>query len=207
MGIHRGFYIQCLSWEHFLKALLHRTMIARMIVHTNVCSRSPSTVNMPSDQMIKLLFVIDHSFYMGIQRIIYDQPFPHLYYCRQPMACLNSCTSNHLYKAFKIMKLKKKAPIDLLYCRSVLLTGSKSAHVKIILYLSDSADSLGISQCIISRFTFSRSGESITLVSRKDWRVAGELITILERASQVSFYTFCNIYNFVVLFNIWYFHS
>ncbi|XP_075125640.1 putative ATP-dependent RNA helicase DDX43 [Leptodactylus fuscus] len=29
-----------------------------------------------------------------------------------------------------------------------------------------------------------RSGESITLVSRKDWRVAGELITILERAKQ-----------------------
>ncbi|XP_066446585.1 probable ATP-dependent RNA helicase DDX43 [Eleutherodactylus coqui] len=29
-----------------------------------------------------------------------------------------------------------------------------------------------------------RSGESMTLVSRKDWRVAGELITILERASQ-----------------------
>ncbi|KAG8555409.1 hypothetical protein GDO81_017698 [Engystomops pustulosus] len=29
-----------------------------------------------------------------------------------------------------------------------------------------------------------RSGESITLVSRKDWRVAGELITILERANQ-----------------------
>ncbi|XP_075058720.1 putative ATP-dependent RNA helicase DDX43 [Mixophyes fleayi] len=29
-----------------------------------------------------------------------------------------------------------------------------------------------------------RSGESVTLVSRKDWRVAGELITILERANQ-----------------------
>ncbi|XP_063772881.1 probable ATP-dependent RNA helicase DDX43 isoform X2 [Pseudophryne corroboree] len=29
-----------------------------------------------------------------------------------------------------------------------------------------------------------RSGESVTLVSRKDWRVAGELITILERAHQ-----------------------
>ncbi|XP_056421847.1 probable ATP-dependent RNA helicase DDX43 [Hyla sarda] len=29
-----------------------------------------------------------------------------------------------------------------------------------------------------------RSGISVTLVSRKDWRVAGELITILERANQ-----------------------
>ncbi|KAM9316599.1 putative ATP-dependent RNA helicase DDX43 [Gastrophryne carolinensis] len=29
-----------------------------------------------------------------------------------------------------------------------------------------------------------RSGESITLVTRKDWRVAGELISILERANQ-----------------------
>ncbi|XP_075718146.1 putative ATP-dependent RNA helicase DDX43 [Rhinoderma darwinii] len=29
-----------------------------------------------------------------------------------------------------------------------------------------------------------RTGESITLVSRKDWRVSGELITILERANQ-----------------------
>ncbi|XP_018422857.1 PREDICTED: probable ATP-dependent RNA helicase DDX43 [Nanorana parkeri] len=29
-----------------------------------------------------------------------------------------------------------------------------------------------------------RSGESVTLVTRKDWRVAGELISILERANQ-----------------------
>ncbi len=30
-----------------------------------------------------------------------------------------------------------------------------------------------------------RSGESITLVTREDWRVASELITILERSGQV----------------------
>ncbi|XP_069091788.1 probable ATP-dependent RNA helicase DDX43 isoform X1 [Pleurodeles waltl] len=32
--------------------------------------------------------------------------------------------------------------------------------------------------------TLSRTGESITLVTRKDWRVAAELINILERANQ-----------------------
>ncbi|KAE8603114.1 hypothetical protein XENTR_v10014224 [Xenopus tropicalis] len=33
-----------------------------------------------------------------------------------------------------------------------------------------------------------RTGESITLVTRKDWKVAGELISILERANQVRFF-------------------
>nr|XP_025042493.1 probable ATP-dependent RNA helicase DDX43 isoform X3 [Pelodiscus sinensis] len=34
-----------------------------------------------------------------------------------------------------------------------------------------------------------RTGEAVTLVTRNDWRIASELINILERANQVSVYT------------------
>lgn len=37
-------------------------------------------------------------------------------------------------------------------------------------------------------FFHRRSGEAVTLVTRNDWKIAAELINILERGNQVIFY-------------------